>query len=172
MILGRTLEAAMRTVLMSNNKPTTLESVFSRCKKSESGCLEWQGRKHYLGYGIVSLKGRQQGAHRVVWKLMRGDIDRKQHVCHRCDNPSCVNPEHLFIGSHRDNMQDMAKKKRHNMARKTHCELGHQLSGDNLLMRAGKRRCKVCFKKWKSDWMKKYYQRKKSTQRNETSIEV
>lgn len=148
------------------NKPTTLKSIFDRSIKKDNGCLEWQGMKNYLGYGIVSLKNKQQGAHRAVWKLVNGDISRYQFVCHKCDNPSCVNPDHLFLGSHKDNMQDMTKKKRHNMARKTHCDFGHPLSGENLLMRAGKRRCKVCFKKWKSAWMKKYYQRKKNNWRN------
>lgn len=135
-------------------KPTTLESIFKRSKKMGS-CWEWQGRRHPQGYGIVSHKDIQQGAHRVVWKLLNGDITSDQHVCHKCDNPPCVNPEHLFLGNHQMNMQDMAKKKRHNMARMTHCKLGHPLSGENLKMRGGKRRCRICFNVWRRNFTKR-----------------
>lgn len=140
---------------MMANPVTTLESIFKRTKKDKNNCWIWQGMRHRQGYGIVSLKNVQQGAHRVVWKILNSDISSEQHVCHKCDNPPCVNPDHLFLGNHQQNMQDMVEKKRHNRARMTHCDLGHPLSGDNLKMRAGKRRCRICFNFWRREFTKR-----------------
>lgn len=70
-------------------------------------CWEWQAYRNEAGYG----KCGTDYAHRVSWKLFRGDIG-KFHVCHKCDNPSCVNPNHLFLGTRFDNMQDSIRKGR------------------------------------------------------------
>lgn len=69
------------------------------------------------GYGRFKLNGRMQKAHRVSWKLYKGPILQGEGyhgtcVCHRCDNPGCVNPEHLELGTHADNMDDMVDKGR------------------------------------------------------------
>jgi hypothetical protein len=77
------------------------------------GCWPWTGGKKHDGYGILRIFGRHEGAHRASWILTNGPIDDASiFVCHRCDNPPCVNPAHLFLGTHLDNMRDMIRKGR------------------------------------------------------------
>lgn len=109
-------------------------------------CIEWAGARDANGYGQVRHEGRTQRPHRVAWIEAYGPIRRDQLVCHRCDNPACYNLDHLFLGTHTDNMRDMASKGRHWATKKTHCINGHQLGGGNLLpsARPGTRRCREC----------------------------
>lgn len=77
------------------------------------GCWLWTAAKNNKGYGaIVSNDGKWLMAHRVSWELYRGEIPIGIHVLHRCDNPSCVNPSHLFLGTSHDNHMDMSSKGR------------------------------------------------------------
>ena len=86
----------------------TLARFFSKFQKSE-GCWNWQGSKNDAGYGLLGHKY----AHRMAWQISNNQlIPKKMVICHHCDNPSCVNPNHLFIGTQKDNMQDMIKKNR------------------------------------------------------------
>lgn len=72
-------------------------------------------------------------------------IESGVDVCHACDNPNCVNPEHLWVGSHRANMLDSHVKGRMHYSQQTHCQNGHPLSGENLYLNpAGARVCKAC----------------------------
>lgn len=75
-----------------------------------SGCWLWDGSYSTTGYGQFSIGLRPKKAHRVSWLLHRGPIPKGSFVLHRCDNPACVNPEHLEIGSHRKNMDDMRQR--------------------------------------------------------------
>ncbi len=87
-------------------------SVFSRMNKHESGCWIWSGAKDKHGYGRISNgRGSLLKAHRVAFKATFGDPG-ELFVCHKCDNPSCVNPDHLFLGSQLDNVRDMDWKGR------------------------------------------------------------
>jgi len=77
-----------------------------------AGCWNFTGHKNPRGYGLFSWKGKQMLAHRFSWLHHKGDIPEGHGVLHHCDNPSCVSPDHLFTGTHADNMADMYKKGR------------------------------------------------------------
>jgi len=77
-----------------------------------SDCILWPKSWHKRGYGQRYYKGRQWYAHRAAWDEQRGPIPKGMCVLHKCDNPRCVNIEHLWIGTMADNQRDMAQKKR------------------------------------------------------------
>lgn len=74
-------------------------------------CLEWTGAT-LKGYGQIGEDGTIKYAHRVAYELWVGPVEDGELVCHRCDNPPCCNPDHLFVGTPRDNMHDMIRKGR------------------------------------------------------------
>lgn len=78
---------------------------------SPDGCWYWTGERLKIGYGRTYNDGSHEMAHRASYRLYKGDPAGKL-VCHRCDNTLCVNPDHLFLGTHRDNTQDMLRKGR------------------------------------------------------------
>ncbi len=78
-------------------------------------CWAWTKGRNFRrgGYGKIKIRGKDRGAHRVAWELENGPIPEGMLVCHRCDNPPCCNPSHLFLGSHADNNHDRDAKGRH-----------------------------------------------------------
>lgn len=77
------------------------------------GCWLWTGPLSRKGYGRARLDRKHQPIHRISWQLFRGEIPDNLHVLHRCDVPSCANPEHLFLGTNQDNIDDKMAKRRH-----------------------------------------------------------
>lgn len=85
-----------------------------------SPCWDWMAARNPQGYGRIQMSGRSpnpQGAHRISWELYRGEIPEGLHVLHRCDRPCCVNPEHLFLGTNKDNVDDKVAKGRQRNAK-------------------------------------------------------
>ncbi len=81
---------------------------------NENGCMEWQASKRDFGYGAFSLHGGFPiKAHRYSYELFNGKIPKGMHVLHKCDNPPCVAPEHLYLGTDKENSSDRIKRNRH-----------------------------------------------------------
>ena len=109
------------------------------------GCHIWTGPLSSKKYGTTNLNGKNVRAHRVSYTIYNGEIGHGLIVCHRCDNPPCVNPAHLFLGTYTDNEQDKLNKGRNYQKNKTHCKHGHPYSGENLRFRSnGHRECFTC----------------------------
>lgn len=82
-----------------------------------NACWEWIGYKDKHGYGVVKFSSKSLRAHRVAWVIANGEIPNGLLICHHCDNRKCCNPDHLFLGTHKDNVQDRDAKGRANQVR-------------------------------------------------------
>lgn len=92
----------------------TEADFWAKACKVSCGCWLWSSSLDSTGYGVAFLKPfpKAMKAHRVAWTLINGEIPRGLLVCHKCDIPACVNPEHLFLGTYKDNIQDSISKGR------------------------------------------------------------
>ncbi len=126
------------------------------CPEPMSGCWLWTGSGNQRGYGLFFVNRKCISTHRASWVIHNGEIPKKMHVLHKCDVPACVNPQHLFIGTHQDNMRDMMEKRKAGIYvpkhikvynKKTHCRHGHLYDEKNTIITPstrGRRLCKSC----------------------------
>lgn len=150
--------------------------------KISGECLEWTGaRSGKLGYAVLYMGGggknpKTRKVSRLVWELLNGPIPEGKCVCHTCDNPGCVNPNHLWLGTLAENNRDRHIKGRTKISPEAanryykslaHCKHGHPLSGDNIRIYKGTERvCRACGRNTtrKSYWKRKLH---KSTEEGE-----
>jgi hypothetical protein len=103
---------------MGNRYLSLEERFWGRVQKADGdACWTWAGSHTGTGYGKLRAHGRIELAHRVAWELTKGASAGDLCVCHRCDNPGCVRPDHMFLGTHADNMKDAVAKGRKNESR-------------------------------------------------------
>lgn len=114
--LARTMNPRKGT--NGSNKSSIYTRFITKVAFAGSDCWYWYGAMHKLGYGIMPALGESK-AHRVSWRLHKGDIPDGMFVLHKCDVRNCVNPDHLFLGTQTDNMRDMVNKDRH-------CKIKHR----------------------------------------------
>lgn len=101
----------------NRNRHPLASRFWSRVSKADGdGCWEWTGRRSPAGYGMLKLPGARvsTSATRAAWVITFGSIQNDLHVCHKCDNPPCVRPEHLFLGTAKENHRDCLSKGRRN----------------------------------------------------------
>ena len=123
-----------------------LEERFLERVLLDDGCWLWTGGTDKDGYGKIRPRaGEIDRTHRVAYELFRGPIPPGGLVLHTCDNPPCVNPGHLYIGTHADNGRDIRERKRTRKAQQTHCIHGHEFTVANTIVRRnGCRTCRTC----------------------------
>ena len=102
----------LRSIKRKDYHEECKQKLFASIKKTATGCWEWGKARHRQGYGHFCYKRKVELAHRISWILFNGNIPKKMCVLHKCDNPPCVNPKHLFLGSYKDNNRDCWDKKR------------------------------------------------------------
>ena len=115
---------------MDRKRTPIIERFWPKVRKADGdGCWEWQASRMPKGYGRLGISGVMVLAHRVSYELNIGPIQAGLFVLHKCDNPSCVRPDHLFLGTQADNVHDAkAKGRKFGPQRKSHCVWGHALS--------------------------------------------
>jgi hypothetical protein len=89
------------------------QTLLDKVCRSKKGCWEWTGYKNACGYGQVGWNGRVHLAHRIFYSLFCCQIPAGMMACHSCDNPACCRPDHLFLGTGKDNQSDSVRKGRH-----------------------------------------------------------
>lgn len=114
-------------------------------------CWLWKGATSRGDYGVFNIGGKLERAHRLSYEIHNGPITKGLHCLHKCDEPNCINPDHLFLGTNQDNVNDMVRKQRHNWAKglkiaralkslSTTCKWGHLFIKGNFKIEKYKRK--------------------------------
>lgn len=154
------------------NRKRLIAVLLTHRNISPAGCWEWTGGQISNGYGRINIDGRAKVVHRVsCWAFKRDSRARRRGnggagliYCHKCDNPICFRPSHLFAGTNSDNVRDYFRK--FNPYRRTRCKHGHEMTSDNTFVRRAEKvkvfpetECRECMRRrsyrqyWKSKGM-------------------
>jgi hypothetical protein len=153
-----------------------ISRLVSRSTLTPGECWIWHGWTNHKGYGQTSYHGQNVFIHRKIYELMHGVLlTTEQFVCHTCDQRSCWNPAHLFLGDAKVNNNDCAAKGRHHNATKVRCKYGHDYTEENTVWKTGKagnrmRGCKTCIdighrKESYIQWRREYQRRRRAEKR-------
>lgn len=115
------------------NKQNEKDLFFKKVVKKK-GCWDWNAKKNKNGYGSMRFRGKNMNAHRVSWIIHTGIEPNELSVCHTCDNRICCNPEHLFLGTAKDNVHDMIRKGRKNPLKGSNCPWAKLTENDIVSM--------------------------------------
>lgn len=113
-------------------------------------CWIWKGSLISQGYGAIHVNGKTVKAHRFSYELHKGPIPAGLLACHSCNNRACVNPNHIYAGTHQENSRDMVRSNRHKPwglppgVYATHCKRGHEFTEQNSCWDKRGRSCKAC----------------------------
>lgn len=127
------------------------DRIMKRVEIMPDGCWIFRGLQTKFGYGQTNYWKGSVLAHRGMWIALHGTTNGLD-VCHKCDVRNCCNPDHLWLGTHKQNMDDHIAKGRHFERNMTHCKRGHELSGDNVRLyklgpgRGHSRQCQACMR--------------------------
>jgi hypothetical protein len=125
-----------------------LQFIRARCAPLQNGCIQFLGKVTVkTGHSQASFGGRRWTSHRFIYHALVGPIPYGLHVCHSCDNPRCMNIDHLWLGTQLENNRDMYAKGRgkYQANRYTHCKNGHEFTQENTrITKQGFRQCREC----------------------------
>lgn len=154
-------------------RKNTIEDFHTKYIKQSNGCWEWQRAKNRKGYGQFKYLGTLYIAHRFLLQI-EGKIPDGYHVLHKCDNPSCVSPKHLWVGTNQENVDDKMSKGRHRFGstsgykngKAIHCKHGHEYTEENTRIRKSdnSRQCRICERQRCKDY---YWERGGKARRQE-----
>lgn len=142
----------MRNEKSGNTIKKRLE--FYSTPEPNTGCWLWigsnRGFKNHQ-YGVLNIKGKSYSAHRLSYQEYKGEIPKGYDVMHKCDTPACINPDHLSVGTRKQNMHDCINKNRNLwMLKRSHCKNGHAFDEENTRIKLRKDRnnpdriCRSC----------------------------
>ena len=127
------------------------EKFMARVQASE-GCWLWSGAPDSGGYGRMSIEGKQTRTHVLSYLLHNGEIPEGMLVRHTCDVPLCVRPDHLILGTPKDNAQDMVERGRHGNQKKERCVNGHEFNRIAYYNGRPYRQCDTCARERAAAW--------------------
>jgi hypothetical protein len=137
----------MKYFLTAEYKQKAIFRLLDKIKLNEKGCWLFQANGNNSGYCTFWVNGFHHMAHRASWIIFNGNIPTGYCICHSCDTPKCVNPDHLWLGTHRTNALDAERKgrlKHPGQSYKTHCKRGHKFTIANTYKTIVGRSCRKC----------------------------